>query len=131
MVLTKLLVPRDINDGNIIAKKREPQIGGHPPFLFLLQTVGVNPCQGFYQRRLPMVDMAGHAEDKMVGDGAICHDGSVCSHSFECLNDKLKLVVIDGTAIQQDGIFLDPADDRRPERASGSVQAGRLAGRTW
>jgi hypothetical protein len=43
---------------------REPEIDGDPALLFLLQPIGVGAGEGADERALPVVDVAGGADDE-------------------------------------------------------------------
>ena len=65
-VFDEVAVAGHIDNADLLIAQRQPgeaEVDRHLARLFLGQAVGVNARQGAHQRRFPMIDMAGGADD--------------------------------------------------------------------
>ena len=89
-VLDELLVPRHVDDADVLAVRevevREAEVDRHPALLLLVQAVGVDAGERLDQRRLAVVDVPGGAQYDLF-------HGVRVSESVRCkvLSVKLKL----------------------------------------
>jgi hypothetical protein len=68
-------VPGDVDEAETDIpqiEEREPEVDGDAPALFFLEAVGVRPGQRLDQRGLAVVNVAGRADDDVLG--AVCQE---------------------------------------------------------
>jgi hypothetical protein len=59
----ELLVPGHVDDGDVVAEEREPEVGSHAPLFLFLEPVRVGAGQGANQCALTVVDVPGGTHD--------------------------------------------------------------------